>query len=249
MAKRKEKELYQMNFDEVLQNHGVAIFRLSVGNAKKLMQMGKQNSKWTSSARVSGLGSKTYDVTVNFKDVTFFENKLGKKHHKSETKNQNEGSSSYSVKSLHKKSIQEAIQEGKTVPSVVFKEYPELKPDLFTYSTFKKTLDTAVKNVNQSTKKVMAKATKKPRKKATAKPKTAAKKRTVQPKVPKQTKAQIKAKMSAAGKKNYKGSKLQQINKLATEMQEMSGTKQITVPKLSRKEATKRAANKLRLGL
>ncbi len=87
------------------------------------------------------------------------------------------------------------------------------------------------------------------RKKATAKSKTAAKKRTVQPKAPKQTKAQIKAKMSAAGKKNYKGSKLQQINKLATEMQEMSGTKQITVPKLSRKEATKRAANKLRLGL
>ncbi len=65
----------------------------------------------------------------------------------------------------------------------------------------------------------------------------------------KPTKAQTKAKRSEAGKKNYKGSKLQQINKLATQMQTSSGTKQITVPKLSRREATKRAANKLRLGL
>lgn len=65
----------------------------------------------------------------------------------------------------------------------------------------------------------------------------------------KPTKAQTKAKRSAAGKKAYKGSKLERINKLATQMQKSSGTKQITVPKLSRKEATKRAANKLRLGL
>lgn len=85
--------------------------------------------------------------------------------------------------------------------------------------------------------------------KKTTRKKKATKKRTPKPKAPKQTKAQIKAKMSAAGKKNYKGSKLEKINKLATEMQEMSGTKQITVPKLSRKEATKRAANKLKLGL
>ncbi len=83
----------------------------------------------------------------------------------------------------------------------------------------------------------------------TKKPKKAAKKRTAKPKAPKQTKAQIKAKMSAAGKKNYKGSKLEKINKLATELQEMSGTKQITVPKLSRKDATKRAANKISTGL
>lgn len=136
-------------------------------------------------------------------------------------------------------------------------DFSKKTPLTYENSTFKKTVEKAKKTVakkekslateikeNQNLilknldKKIMAKAPKKPRKKATAKPKA-----------PKQTKAQIKAKMSAAGKKNYKGSKLEKINKLATELQEMSGTKQITVPKLSRKDATKRAANKISTGL
>lgn len=58
----------------------------------------------------------------------------------------------------------------------------------------------------------------------------------------KPTKTQTKARRSVAAKKAYKGSALEAINKSATALQKASGTKQVTVPKLSRKEATRRAA-------
>ncbi len=159
MAKRKEKELYLMNFDEVLQTHGASVFRLSVGNAKKLMRIGKENNKWTSSARVSGLGSKSYDVTVHFKDSAFFEEKIGKKPNRTETKLQNEGRSSYSVKSMHQKAIQDAVKEGKTVPNEILKLYPELKLEpTYENSTFKKTVEKAKKTVAKKEKSLTTEA-------------------------------------------------------------------------------------------
>ncbi len=145
--RKKAKEFYELTFNEMLKEHGAAIFRLPIGKAKELMRIGKSNGKWTSSARVSGLGSKTYDVTVHFKDVAFFEGKLGKKHHKSETKRDNEGvNNSFSLKNAHKKTIQKALSEGKTVRSEVLKDYPSLQLT-FKNSTFSKTAKAAKKRI------------------------------------------------------------------------------------------------------
>ncbi len=93
----------------------------------------------------------------------------------------------------------------------------------------------------------MAKKRPTPRRKKTASLASEIKK--IQSKILKKpTKAQTKAKRSAAAKKAYKGSKLEAINKSATALQKASGTKQITVPKLSRKEATQRAARLYKKG-
>ena len=142
-----------MSFDEVLKFQGIGIFRVSEKQLRHMFKIAKEHGKFVSSGRKWSLG-KSLEVRVDFRDIKFFEEKIGKKHNASETKKWNEGDAYFSQKSRHKQAIQEAIKEGKKIPNKVLKDYPDLQPTTsMSKTTTKKKATTKKPKLKRITKK------------------------------------------------------------------------------------------------